>query len=148
MTEATYIAVSEKQYELKGKRRFSVSGVLNETIGRFKIQLLCIKGGFLPTSRNEEMIQIKIKEIHDESHQNYGAPKITKELRKEGIKISERTAGRCMKEMRIKAQYVKPYNVTTKDSDFSSELVNVLDEQFNPEHPNAAWCTDITYMYL
>jgi len=42
MTEATYIAVSEKQYELKGKRRFSVSGVLNETIGRFKIQLLCI----------------------------------------------------------------------------------------------------------
>ena len=28
MTEATYIAVSEKQDELKGKRRFSVSGVL------------------------------------------------------------------------------------------------------------------------
>jgi len=65
------------------------------------------------------MIQIKIKEIHDESHQNYGAPKITKELRKEGIKISERTVGRCMKEMRIKAQYVKLYTVTTKDSDFS-----------------------------
>ena len=93
------------------------------------------------------MIQIKIKKIHDESHQNYGAPNITKELRKEGIKISESTVGSYMKEMEIKAQYVKPYTVTTKDSDFSSELINVLDEQFNPEHPKATWCTDITYIW-
>ena len=28
-----------------------------------------------------------------------------------------------------------------------NELKNVLDEQFNPECPNAVWCTDITYIW-
>jgi len=49
--------------------------------------------------------------------------------------------------MGIKAQWVKPWNITTKDSDFSSELKNILDEQFNPELPNAVWCSDITYIW-
>lgn len=31
-----------------------------------------------------------------------------------------------MREMGIKAQYVKPYTVTTIDSDFSTELVTVI----------------------
>lgn len=34
-----------------------------------------------------------------------------------------------------------------QDSDLSSELHNILDEQFNPERPNAVWCTDITYIW-
>ncbi|WP_242825082.1 hypothetical protein [Acetobacterium woodii] len=40
-----------------------------------------------------------------------------------------------MKEMGIKAQWIKPYTITTKDSDFSKKLRNILDEQFNPEPP-------------
>ena len=27
------------------------------------------------------------------------------------------------------------------------ELHNILNEQFNPERPNAVWCTDITYIW-
>lgn len=30
-------------------------------------------------------------------------------------------------------RHIKPYTVTTKDSDFSSKLKNILDEQFNPD---------------
>lgn len=52
-----------------------------------------------------------------------------------------------MKEMGIKAQWIKPWTTTTRDSDFSKELHNVLDEQFNPDRPNAVWCTDITYIW-
>lgn len=52
-----------------------------------------------------------------------------------------------MKEMNIKAQYIRPYTITTKDSDFSAALQNVLDEQFNPDKPNAVWCSDITYIW-
>ena len=29
----------------------------------------------------------------------------------------------------------------------AQELHNVLNEQFNPERPNAVWCTDITYIW-
>lgn len=52
-----------------------------------------------------------------------------------------------MREMGIKAQWNKPWTTTTRDSDFSSELHNILNEQFNPERPNAVWCTDITYIW-
>ena len=49
--------------------------------------------------------------------------------------------------MGIRAQWTKPWTTTTKDSDFSKELHNILNEQFNPERPNAVWCTDITYIW-
>lgn len=147
MTEVIYIEVESKCEDLKEKRRVSVSGVLNI--------LGVSRSGYnawlnrLPSNqeKRKQAVKEKIKEIFNKSHQNYGAPKITKELIKEGEKISERTVGKYMKELKIKAQYVKPYTVTTKNSDFSSKLKNILDEQFNPTSPNAAWCTDITYIW-
>lgn len=51
------------------------------------------------------------------------------------------------KKLGIKAQYIKPYTVTTIDFDFSSELKNILNEEFNPEIPDAVWCSDITYIW-
>lgn len=103
----------------------------------------------LPSDRakRKEEIKIKIKEIYDESHQNYGAAKIREILNQNGETIAEKTVGNYMREMGIKAQYVKPYTVTTIDSNFSEELVNILNEDFNPEEPNAVWCSDITYIW-
>lgn len=49
--------------------------------------------------------------------------------------------------MGIRAQWSKPWIATTKDSDFSKDLHNILDEQFNPDRSNAVWCTDITYIW-
>ena len=49
--------------------------------------------------------------------------------------------------MGIRAQWSKPWTITTKDSDFSTELQNILDEQFNPDRPNAVWYSDITYIW-
>lgn len=85
-------------------------------------------------------------DIYNASHRNYGAPKIAAELHKKGKTISERTVGKYMQQIGIKAQWVKPYTRTTVDPDFSSSLKNILNEQFNPEHPNAVWCSDITYI--
>ena len=147
MTEAIYLEVESKYETLKEKRRVSVS------------RMLCIIGvsrsGYhawlhrLPPNqrKREQGVKSRIKEIYEQSHQNYGAPKITKELQKSGEIIAERTVGKYMKELGIKAQYIKPYTITTKDSDFSSKLINILDEQFNPDAPNAVWCTDITYIW-
>ena len=89
----------------------------------------------------------RILEIYHDSYQNYGAPKITGRFKKEGETITEKTVGNYMRELGIKAQYVKPYTVTTIDSDFSEELENNLGEQFNPLDPDAVWCSDITYIW-
>ena len=51
------------------------------------------------------------------------------------------------RQMGIRAQWSKPWTITTKDSDFSTELQNILDEQFNPDRPNTVWCSDITYIW-
>lgn len=100
-----------------------------------------------PACQRKEAVKKEIQKIYDNSKQNYGAPKITKELRKSGETIAQRTVGKYMREMGIKAQWIKPWTTTTRDSDFSNELHNILDAQFNPERPNAVWCTDITYIW-
>ena len=89
----------------------------------------------------------RIKEIHKDSKEIYGAPKITRILKKEGEKISEKYVGNIMRENKIKAHYIKPYTITTKDCDFSNKLKNILNRDFNPKRPNQAWCTDITYIW-
>ena len=100
-----------------------------------------------PSKQRKEAVKKEIQKIYDKSKQNYGAPKITQELRKTGEIIAERTVGKYMHEMGIKAQWIKPWTTTTRDSDFSEELHNILNEQFNPVCPNAVWCTDITYIW-
>ena len=75
--------------------------------------------------QRKEAIKKNIRLIYDASKQNYGAPKITKELRKSGETITERTVGKYMREMGIKAQWIKPFTTTTGDSDFSTELTNI-----------------------
>ncbi len=52
-----------------------------------------------------------------------------------------------MREMGIRACYIKPYVKTTFDSDFSTKLHNILKRDFSPSKPNEAWCTDITYIF-
>ena len=127
-------------------KTFSVSGVLK--------QLKLSKSGYYdwmkrkpsPQSQRKERVQQRIEEIYDENHQIYGAPKITHLLQEEGEKISERTVSVYMREMGIKAVYIKPYCQTTKDCDYSQKLQNVLDRDFSPSRANEAWCTDITYI--
>ena len=149
MTEALFLGTAQKETQLmeQEQRRLNVSGVL-KILGVSRSGYLNWKSR-LPSKREKrkQIIKERILEIYHESHQNYGAPKITECLRKNGEKIAEKTVGNYMKELGIKAQYVKPYTITTIDSDFSSELKNILDEQFNPDMPDAVCYSDITYIW-
>lgn len=149
MTEALFLETAHREEQLReqGGRRLNVSGVLGR-LGVSRSGYLSWKKR-LPSNKEKrkEALKEKILAIYKESHQNYGAPKITECLRREGEKIAEKTVGNYMRELGIKAQYIKPYTVTTIDSDFSSELKNILDERFDPERPDAVWCSDITYIW-
>ena len=129
------------------KRKVSISGMLKHLgVSRSGYRaFLNHKPSF--TEQHRESVKKEIQSIYDGSKQIYGAPKITKELKKAGSKISERTVGKYMRQMGIRAHWTKHWIATTKDSDFSKELHNVLNEQFNPNRPNAVWCTDITYIW-
>ena len=108
MTQALFLTVSEceKEREESGKHRLNVSGVL-KILGVSRSGYLYFKKK-VPSARELRKCTLKEKilEIHHDSLQNYGAPKITECLRKEGEVISEKTVGNYMREMGIKAQYV------------------------------------------
>jgi putative transposase len=97
--------------------------------------------------RRKQSVKTEIVSIYHESHQIYGAPKITSILQSRGHVISEKTVGLYMREEGIKAIWVRPYVRTTIDPDFDVKLKNVLDRQFNPATPNTVWVTDITYIH-
>lgn len=82
------------------------------------------------TEKRRETVKLGYRMFMMILGKNYGAPKITVELRK------------YMRQMGIRTQWSRPWTITTKDSDFSTELQNILDEQFNPDCPNAVWCSD------
>lgn len=149
MTAALFLETARYEEQLleEGKRRPNVSGVLR-ILGVSRSGYLAWKNR-LPSNREKRKDQIKerIVEIYQESHQNYGAPKIAECLRREGEKIADKTVGNYMRELGIQAQYVKPYTVTTIEPDLSSRLRNILKEKFNPEEPDAVWCSDITYIW-
>ncbi len=83
--------------------------------------------------KRKEAVKAKIKDIYVDSKQNYGAPKITKKLQKGGEIISERTVSKIYERNGNKSAMGKTMDITTKDSDFSHELQNILNEQFNPD---------------
>ena len=150
MTEAIYAATFDYKREtqcVSSKHRISVSGILKH--------LGVSRSGYhawrtrIPSKGKIRKAKVKeqIQEIYDGSHQNYGAPKITKEIKKLGFSLSEKTIGNYMREMGLRAQWVKPYIQTTIDSDFSDALENILDKKFNPDEPNAVWVSDITYIW-
>lgn len=104
------------------------------------------KRGTSQQAEHKRRTQEQIKAIYEQSFRNYGAPKITKELHKRDIRISEKTVGIYMRQMGIRAQWVRPRTKTTLHCDYSEKLKNRLDRNFSPERPDEVWCSDITYI--
>ena len=92
MTETIYLEVTEMaETPHKAGRQVSVSGMLIHLgISRssYRAWLKRIPSN---TEKKREAVKAKIKDIYDKSKQSYGAPNITKELRKTGEIISEHT---------------------------------------------------------
>ena len=66
---------------------------------------------------------------------------------KKGHVISEKTVGNYMREMHIKAHYIKPWTRTTISKVFSKRLENILKRDFDLSLLDAAWCTNVTYIW-
>lgn len=148
MTQACFAEISKYEQEIKTKqkRRLNVSRVL-ELLGVSRTGYYSFRDK-KPSERHlqKDARMEKIRTLHTESHEIYGAPKIAAQMRKAGECISDKTVGNYMREMGLRACYIKKGIRTTIHSNFSQELKNILNEEFNPEKPNEVWCSDITYI--
>ena len=133
MTLAIYRSIQvEAENAHQAKRRFSVSGVLSELdVSSSGYYAWAARKPSKQAQHRKEMKK-KIQTIYDDSKQIYGAPKIAQVMHQNGDSISERTVGVYMRQMGIRACWIKHYTVTTRNSDFDAALVNILQECFNP----------------
>jgi putative transposase len=97
-------------------------------------------------SQEDEKLSQQIEEIHQESEQTYGSPRIQRSLKDKGIQIGRQRVIRLMNELGLNAQ-VKRQFVTTTDSNHDLPIAeNVLDRNFTTTEPDKAWVADITYI--
>jgi transposase InsO family protein len=94
----------------------------------------------------DEALLVHIKSIHAEVKQEYGWPKMWKELVARGIRVGKERVRKLMQRHGIKARGKRKFVVTTDSKHNLPVAPNLLDRNFTPEAPNQVWTSDITYI--
>jgi putative transposase len=100
-----------------------------------------------PRALAEETLRQEISQIHAQSRQTYGSPRIAKELRKKGRCHGRNRVARLMKEKKLCGRQKGRYRVQTTDSNHDHPIApNRLAQAPKATKPNQAWVSDITYI--
>lgn len=79
---------------------------------------------------------------------NYGSPRVTQDLAKEGVFVSKSTVARRMQVLQIKARPRRKYVLTTASNHGQAIAPNVLDRDFSAAKPAQKWVSDLTYLKI
>ena len=103
----------------------------------------------LPSRRARENARILevIRSIYRENKERYGSPRITRKMRKMGIRISRQRIARLMRKNGIQAKTKRKFKVTTNSGHRFPISPNLLKQNFFSDAPNKIWVSDITYLY-
>jgi putative transposase len=104
-----------------------------------------------PSSRelSDQELGDKITELHAASRRTYGAPRITAELRRQGITAGKKRVARLMALRGLVGRARRRFKKTTIPDPSATDLaVDLLKRTFGPEvrEVDTAWCGDITYV--
>lgn len=94
-----------------------------------------------------QKVRQKIFQFFHESFGTYGAPRIHKDLAANGYFVSEKTVGRYMSEMGLRAIPSEPFMITTDSNHSQPIFENLLHQDFETNQPNEVWVTDMTYVW-
>jgi transposase InsO family protein len=100
-----------------------------------------------PQEKENELLSKKIKQIHQDSRQSYGSPRIQEALAAQGLSIGRQRVMRLMAKLGINAHKKRKFKATT-DSKHSLPIAeNLLARNFTAKEPDQAWVGDITYIW-
>ena len=97
----------------------------------------------------DELLMARVRIIHAESGETYGAPRVHQELQAEGVPASPKRVARLMREEGLVARPRKRHRVVTTDSNHDHPIApNLLARDFdvNGVGINRVWVADITYV--
>lgn len=95
--------------------------------------------------QNSELL-VKLKSVYEMSRGRYGSPRITSELRSDGIMASRPRIARLMKINGIKSIMKRKYKVTTNSNHLYPVNANLLLRDFSTTGTGEKWVSDITYI--
>jgi transposase InsO family protein len=96
--------------------------------------------------QDEELLGV-IRQIHQQSRQNYGSPRVHNELRDRQRRHSRKRIERLMRQAQIRGTMPPQRRVVTTDSRHTLRVAdNHLDQDFSAAGANQKWTSDITYI--
>lgn len=100
-----------------------------------------------PRELENQALAREIKELHSQSRQTYGSPRLRHELVKRGRRHGRGRIARIMRQEGLCGRQKGRYRVQTTDSNHDHPIApNRLAEAPKPTDPNQVWVTDITYI--
>jgi putative transposase len=99
-----------------------------------------------PADLRRDQLVGAIEQVHAEMKGRYGSPRMTAELNARGFPCTENTVANLMRTHGIRAKTARRFVRTTDSRHSLPVAANLLDRQFDPGRPNAAWSADITYI--
>ncbi|MEM7667484.1 MAG: IS3 family transposase [Pseudomonadota bacterium] len=99
------------------------------------------------SQRQDMVVLAHIREQFALSLGSYGRPRMTEELKEQGLNVGHRRVGRLMRENGIEVRRNKKFRATT-DSNHSFNIApNLLNRDFSADRPNQKWAGDISYVW-
>lgn len=100
------------------------------------------------TQTKQKQIVNEIKRIHAfPRFQDYGSPRMHRELVQQGVDCCENTVAKLMRENQIRARRAPKFKVSTTDSKHDLPIAsNLLGQDFVAQKPNQVWLSDFTYI--
>jgi transposase InsO family protein len=81
------------------------------------------------------------------SHETYGSPRMTHELREQGLAAGRRRIARLMRENGLKARQPRRFRRTTDSGHAFPVAPNRLDQDFTATAPDEKWAADLSYIW-
>ena len=97
--------------------------------------------------RDDMVILAHIREHHRLSMESYGRPRMTEELKNEGIAVWHRRVGRLMRQNGIMIARTHKFKATTDSAHSLYVAPNILNRDFTASGPDQKWAGDITYIW-
>jgi putative transposase len=97
--------------------------------------------------RDDDRFAPMIRRVFEQHRSNYGAPRITEELRALGHRLNRKRVERLMREMGLRAKQQRKFRPRTTVVDPDAAISpNLLEQDFTANAPNQRWVGDITYL--
>jgi putative transposase len=100
-----------------------------------------------PRALENQLLVTRISELHHQSRDTYGSPRLVMELRKSGARHGRNRIARLMKQEGLCGRQKARYRVVTTNSNHDQPIApNRLAQAPKPTAPNQIWVADITYI--